>query len=381
MSDLQQIVDDQVDAGRVPGAVAVRAEGDHVTVAAGGHLGVGRDPMPEDALFRISSLTKPLTAAATMVLVERGRFALDDPVAPWLSELAEPSVLRTPDADLDDVVPAVRPVTVRHLLTLQGGHGVPAHGGGPVVRRMAAERLQGPPRPQEGPSTDEWLARLGRLPLLHQPGEGWTYDTGSDVLGVLLARAGAAPLGDVLADALLEPLGMADTAFWVQPGDLDRLATLHARADDGTFAVVDPPDGQWAAPPPRPSGAGGLVSTAADWLAFARMLLAGGEHRGRRVLSEASVRLMTTSHVEAEPDNPFLQGHGWGFGGSVDLAATDPWNVPGRYGWVGGTGTAGYVVPARGTAMVWLGQVEMGGPDDFEALAAFLTWATASRPG
>ncbi|QYG93574.1 beta-lactamase family protein [Iamia sp. SCSIO 61187] len=375
MTTLQDIVDEQVATGAVPGAVALVADADEITVAAGGVRAVGGDPMTRDSLFRIASITKPITAAATMALVERGRFGLDDPVSRWLPELAEPVVLRTVSSALDDVVPAVRPITVRHLLTSQGGHGFPSDFAVPVVGRLLDDLAQGPPRPQERPPTDEWMARLARIPLLHQPGEGWTYNTSSDILGVLLARAEGTSLDDVFADTVLEPLTMADTGFSVAPEDLDRMTACYRRDDHGDLEQVDPPDGHWAAPPPFASGAGGLVSTVDDWAAFGRMLLARGEHRGRRVLAPESVDLMLTSHVEAEPDSPFLEGQGWGFGGSVDLTPTDPWNVPGRYGWVGGTGTAGYVIPSRGVVTVWLGQVEMEGPDDFRAIAAFLTWA------
>jgi len=380
MPSLLETVDELYASGGIPGAVALVADADDITVVAVGERTIGGEPMQRDTMFRIASITKPIVAAATMALVERGRVGLDDPVERWLPELADPVVLRSVDGPVDDVVPAGRPITVRHLLTSQGGHGFPADFSLPVVARLFEDLEQGPPQPQAVPPPDEWMARIARIPLLHQPGEGWTYNTGSDVLGVLLARAEEVPLGNVLADTVLRPLGMDDTGFAVPPGGLDRMASYYRRdpAGDG-FALVDPPDGQWSAEPAFPSGAGGLVSTADDWLAFGRMLLAQGQHRGQKVLSPESVRLMTTSHVEAEPDNPFLQGHGWGFGGSVDLAATEPWNVPGRYGWIGGTGTAGYVIPSRGTVTIWLSQVELAGPDDFSAVGAFLSWA-ASRP-
>jgi CubicO group peptidase (beta-lactamase class C family) len=378
MSTLQDIVDEQVASGRVPGAVALLADvgTGEVDVAAGGVRSTGGAPMTRDTVFRIASLTKPITAAATMALVDRGRLGLDDPVATWLPELADPVVLRAVDADLDDVVPAVRPITVRHLLAFQGGHGFPSDFSAPVVQHLFAEGLQGPPRPQEALPPDAWMAKMGAVPLLHQPGEGWTYNAGSDLLGVLLARAEGAGLDEVLDDTVLGPLHMTDTAFHAGPDAVGRVPTQYRRDEAGGLEVIDPPDGQWASPPPFLSGAGGLVSTADDWLAFGRMLLAGGTGpSGAQVLSAESVRLMTTSQAEADPASPFLQGEGWGFGGSVDLTERQPWNVPGRYGWTGGTGTAGYVIPSRGLVTIWMGQVEMAGPDDFSALAAFLTWS------
>lgn len=380
MQSLQETVQAQVDAGLVPGAVALVAEGGDITVAAAGVRTVGGGRMTRDSVFRIASITKPITAAATMVLVDRGRLGLDDRVDRWLPELAAPHVLRRPDGPLDDVVPAARPITVRHLLTFQAGHGFPGDFAGPVVARLLDDLRQGPPQPDATPPPDEWMARLATVPLLHQPGAGWTYNTGSDILGVLLSRVEGAPFGDVLTDTVLGPLRMGDTGFAASPGGLERMTTWYRRdADAGGFQLVDPPDGQWRARPAFPSGAGGLVSTADDWCAFGRMLLARGEYDGTQVLSPEAVDVMTASHVEAEPDNPFLQGHGWGFGGSVDLAATERWNVPGRYGWVGGTGTAAYIIPSRGLLVIWLSQVELNGPGDFDALAAVLTWAVRQR--
>lgn len=380
MSELQDLVDGQCASDAIPGAVAIVAEGAALTVAVGGVQSVGGAPMSRDSLFRIASITKPIMAAATMVLVEQGRFALDDPVARWLPELSDPMVLRSVGGPVDDVVPAERPITVRHLLTLQGGQGFPADFSAPVVARLVEDLHQGPPQPQAVPSPDEWMARLSRIPLLHQPGAGWTYNTGIDILGVLLARVAGAPLGDVLEETILAPLGMTDTSFAIGEHDVHRMTSSYRREPDGGELVLDdPPDGQWAMAPAFQSGAGGLVSTADDWLAFGTMLLARGEHNGRRVLSTDSVRLMTTSHVEAEADNPFLEGQGWGFGGSVDLQPTEPWQIPGRYGWIGGTGTAGYIIASRSTVAVYLSQVALGGPDDFSSLGAFLTWVASRR--
>ena len=377
MTSLQETVDAQVAEGVVPGAVALVARGDEVTVAVAGEQSPGGPPMARDSLFRLASITKPIMAAATMALVDRGRFALDDPVARWLPELAAPiGAAPASTARSTTWCPRSGPITVRHLLTFQGGHGFPSDFSVPAVAPLFEDLGQGSPQPQAVVAPDEWMARLARIPLLHQPGEGWTYNTGSDVLGVLLARAEGAPLGDVLADTVLDPLGMDDTGFSVPADALGRMTSWHRRdPDTGELELIDPPDGQWATEPEFPSGAGGLVSTADDWLAFGRMLLAGGTHGGRRVLSAEAVDQMTTTQAEAEPDSPFLQGQGWGFGGSVDRVVQEPWDVIGRYGWVGGTGTAAHVIPSRDAVVIWLSQVELLGPDDAEAMGAVLTWA------
>jgi len=373
MNDLQAILDEQHAAGRIPGAVALVARGDHVEVAAVGDRSIGGPAMTQDSLFRIASITKPITAAATMVLVERGAFGLDDAVDAWLPELADPMVLKDPSGPLDDVVPAERAITVRDLLMLRGGHGFTPDVMSPAGQALQERLHQGPPRPRLVPPPDEWMARLGEIPLVHQPGEGWSYNVGSDLLGVLLARAQGTSLGEVLRETILEPLGMRDTGFWTD--QVDHLTSYYESGQDG-FELVDPPDGQWASPPPFESGAGGLVSTADDWLAFGRMLLEGGGS----VLTPESVQLMMTSHVEGEPDNPFLDGQGWGFGGGVDVRLEDPWNVVGRYGWVGGTGTAGYVIPSTGTVVVWLSQVELSGSQGMAAMAEVLTYAATTAP-
>jgi CubicO group peptidase (beta-lactamase class C family) len=217
---------------------------------------------------------------------------------------------------------------------------------------------------------------LAGIPLLHQPGEAWLYNTCSDVLGVLIARASGQSLPDFLAERVFEPLGMKDTGFHVPAASLARLTTAY-RPDGDTLVVADPPGGVIARPPVFPSGAGGLVSTAADWLTFGRMLLADGEP----LLSRESVRLMTTDQLTARQRADgalFLEGQGWGFGGSVDVQVLQPWNVPGRYGWVGGTGTSAHVVPSTGTVAVLLTQREMTGPASTPMLNAFWTYAAGT---
>lgn len=361
---LHDILKTHVSNGSVTGAVGLIARGDQVEVEAVGWADAdGSAPMTRDSIFRIASITKPITAAAVMMLVEDGRIALDDPVGPWLPELASPSVVRTPDAPADDVVPAARPITVADLLTFRAGYGFGSDFSLPAVGLLFSELKQGPPQPQLVAAPDDWMAALGRIPLLYQPGDAWLYNTCSDIQGVLIARVCGRPLPEFLAERLLQPLGMSDTGFAVPAGQLHRFTSYYRAGPAGGLDLVDPPEGEWSRLPAFPSGAGGLVSTADDWLSFARMLLAGGTAGGRRLLSPASVGLMTTDHLtqpQRDASGLFLEGQGWGYGGSVDVAAVDPWNVPGRYGWVGGTGTAAHIIPSSGSVTILLTQTEMG---------------------
>ena len=379
MSQLHDILDPHVRAGNLPGAVALVATGDDAEVTVAGRRGIDGVPMTRETIFRISSMTKPITAAAVMLLVDQGVFALDDPVAPWLPELASPRVLRTPSSPIDDVVPADRPITVHDLLTSRGGHGLPSDFTLPVVGLLVGELGQGPPAPQQVAAPDEWMTALSTIPLLHHPGEGWLYNTSSDIQGVLVARTTGRPFDEFLAERVFGPLGMVDTGFHVPADKVDRFAEYYRTDPDHGLSVADRRDGEWSSPPAFPSGAGGLVSTVDDWWAFARMLLAGGTVGDRALLSGTSVELMMTDHLtEAQRASArlFLGGQGWGFGGSVDLEATDSWNVPGRYGWVGGTGTAAHVIPASHTTTVLLTQVGMTDPAPPALMREF--WAHAA---
>jgi len=382
MTNLRELLQSHVDGGTAPGLVGLVARGGAVEVAAVGSVDVeGTAPMARDTVFRIASIGKPITAAAALLLVDDGSVALDDPVDRWLPELASPVVVRTPDAPLDDVVPARRPITLTDLLDSRAGYGFPSDFTLPAVAALFAELRQGPPEPQRVAPPDEWMAALSWIPMLYQPGDAWLYNTCSDILGVLIARVSGRSLPEFLAERLFEPLGMADTGFAVPPDRLDRFTSYYRPRPDGGLTLVEAPTGQWSSLPPFPSGAGGLVSTADDWLAFARMLLAGGEAGGRRLLSPAAVRLMTTDHLTAaqrDASRLFLEGQGWGFGGSVDVDAVDPWNVPGRYGWIGGTGTAAHLVPSTGTVTILLGQVELTGPTPPPLMRDFWRYAATA---
>ncbi|MER7198929.1 serine hydrolase [Streptomyces sp. CB01635] len=365
MTSLQDIFAPHVRDGSLPGAVALVARGDRVEVETAGSAALGGStPMARDSIFRIASITKPMVAAAVMMLVDEGRIALNDPVDQWLPEIAKPVVVSAPDAPVDDVVPAARPITVADLLTFRAGWGFPSDFSLPAVQSLLGLQKNGL-SPQLVPPPDEWMAHLARIPLLNQPGEAWLYNTCSDIQGVLISRVTGSALPDFLAERVFEPLGMTDTGFEVPAGKLDRFTTSYRPRPEGGLELADAPDGQWSSLPEFPSGAGGLVSTVDDWHAFARMLLAEGVAGGRRLLSADAVRQMTTNHLtvaQREASGLFTEGQGWGFGGSVDVAPNNPWNVMGRYGWVGGTGTAAYLVPSTGAVSILLTQVEMTGP-------------------
>ncbi|WP_341719456.1 serine hydrolase domain-containing protein [Micromonospora sp. FIMYZ51] len=349
---MRQLLERHVESGLVPGAVAVLARKGEVHVVATGRLafeGVGSStPMAGDTICRLGSMSKPIAAACAMTLVEDGTLRLDDPVDDLLPELAKMTVLTDPHGPLDDTVAAQRSITLRDLLTYTLGIGMVPAQPGTVPIADALDTLG-------SPSPDEWLGRLGRLPLVHQPGERWMYHTAADVTGVLIARATGMSFEDALRERICDPLGMKDTAFSVGGESMDRFATAYERdsAPSGAAIVEDTPDGRWSRPPTFESGGGGMVSTADDYLAFASALLAGGAHCGERVLSRPAVTLMTTDHLSAEQKaiSGFWPGYfdamGWGFGMSVRTRRTLLGPSVGSYGWPGFYGTAWYNDPAE----------------------------------
>jgi CubicO group peptidase (beta-lactamase class C family) len=346
---------------KVPGLVALVARGDQVHAEALGRLAVGGPPVARDSVFRIASTTKPITAAVTLALAAEGLIGLGEPVDRLLPELASRTVLRRMDGPLDDTVPAARAITVRDLLTFTFGFGMvgemfAAPEPWPVVAAADELRLAtiGPPDPPVPPDPDTWIAALGSLPLLAQPGERWMYNTGAQVLGVLAARAAGQPFSDVLSTRIFGPLGMRDTGFWA--ADTHRLATSYRPTPDG-LVVWDEPGGKWSRPPAFGDGAAGLVSTADDLLAFARMLLRGGAP----VLPADAVRAMTAGQLTAAQKAAggllpgFFDGRSWGFCQAVYDS--------GAFGWDGGLGTSWLVDPAVDLAVIVLTQRMFEGPE------------------
>jgi CubicO group peptidase (beta-lactamase class C family) len=362
LARVREVLERHVDADYIPGAVAVVARRGEVHIEATGNLafdaaGPGT-PMAADTICRIGSMTKPVVAACAMTLVEDCTLRLDDPVDEFLPELADMRVLADPDGPLDDTVPANRPVTLRDLLTFTLGTGMVPAEPGTIPISDALNALDPPPSP------DEWIRRLGMLPLVYQPGERWMYHTAANVTGVLIARATGMSFGDALRERICEPLGMKDTAFSVAGANIGRLATAYQRDDaTGEILVEDGPDGYWSQPPAFEDGGGGLVSTADDFLAFASALLAGGTRNGERVLSRPSVTLMTSDHLTSAQKavSGFTPGYfndiGWGFGMSVRTrrghigpppGVSYPWAASvGSYGWPGVYGTGWSNDPAE----------------------------------
>jgi CubicO group peptidase (beta-lactamase class C family) len=370
---LHEVMSEFVSAGTVPGLVLALSRGSDIVVDAIGCATPGGAAIQPDAIFRITSMTRPVTAVAALQLIGTGRLGLDEPAERLLPELAGRRVLRQLDGPVTDTVPARRPVTVRDLLTFRSGFGMilapPEEY--PILAAEAALELRsvGPPAPGSPLDPAEWLRRMGTLPLMDQPGTQWRYATSSQVLGVLVSRAAGEPLESYYAERIFEPLGMDDTAFWLPEGELGRLVPAYD-TDGGTLVPADD-GGQWAGPRPFADGGAGLVSTAGDYLAFGRMLLGGGALAGTRILAPEWVAAMTTDQLspqQRDTAGPILDGRGWGFGLSV-LGSPDGHGAgPRGYGWSGGYGTSWLNDPEAGLTGVLCTQLfASAGGTDLEA--------------
>ncbi|MFI5542783.1 serine hydrolase domain-containing protein [Streptomyces sp. NPDC051815] len=377
-----------VDSGRIPGVVALVGRDGHTHVEAIGTMRhEGGAPVRRDTIFRMASTSKPVAMAPVMVLLDECVLRLDDPVDQWLPELADRRVLSRPDGPLDDTVPARRPVTVRDLVTSTFGLGMDLSTfGAPIQAAIQELELTGHATPI--PEQDEWMRRLGTLPLMHQPGEQWQYHISHDVLGVLVSRVTGRPFEAFLRERVLDPLGMTDTGFHVPAEKIDRLPPSYApHPQTGEFTVWDEAEGgRYSAPPAFQAGGGGLVSTADDYHAYFRMLLNGGMHGTTRILSRAAVELMTTNRLTPEQERTrsalardavhvsFGQGQqgGWGFGMAVRTYRGD-YAPLGQFGWDGGTGTSVYADPENRLTGVLLTQVGLSVPDPARLVQDFWT--------
>jgi CubicO group peptidase (beta-lactamase class C family) len=368
LDQLHDVMAGHVESGDMPGLVTLVSRHGEVHVDAIGRLAFDGPPMTRDTIFRITSMTKPIAAAAAMILVDEGKLRLDDSLDRWLPELANRKVLLAVDVPIHQTVPARRAITLRDLLTFRCGYGmIPVFPDRYPIQKAIAEAglAPGPVFPSFPP--DELMRRYGSLPLIYQPGERWLYNAGTEIVGVLIARVAGVTFGEFLRDRIFAPLGMKDTGFHVPPDKHHRFATTYAY-DSATkkLKVFDQPvTGKFSSPPVFENGSAGLVSTADDFNAFAQMLLSGGQLGSKRILSAASVELMTTDQLSLENKQEsqlFLGDLGsWGFGMSVVFKERDD-ATPCRFGWDGGYGTSWYSNPREQLTGILLTQRMMNSP-------------------
>jgi CubicO group peptidase (beta-lactamase class C family) len=358
LEDNRTSVVQAVDAGLLAGAVTlVWQRGNVMQVNEIGYRDVEAGlPMQRDTIFRVASMTKPVTVAAAMALIDEGKLALSDPVSRWLPELADMQVLVDPSGPLDHTVPARRPITIEDLMTHRSGLAYVFSVEGPISKAYGRVSLR--------QDQDHWLAEIAQLPLLHQPGELLTYSQATDVLGIAVSRIEGKPLHTVLSERVLDPLGMADTGFFISPDKRARAATMY-RLDPQTGLQHDAMGPIPVTEPRFCQGGASLVTTVDDYLRFARMLLGGGEVDGVRVLSEESVRLMRTDRLtDVQKQNPFLGMPFWlgrGFGLNLSVV-TDPARSTQLYGpgglgtfsWPGAYGTWWQADPANELILIYL---------------------------
>ena len=383
---MHQVLSGYVERKEMPGLVALVSHHDDVHVETLGTLSVGHPtPMKRDTIFRIASLAKPITAVATMILVEECKLRLDESIEAWLPELANRRVLKSMSSQPDDTVPALRAITVRDVLTFRMGFGsvMAMPDTYPIQKLIREYRIggDGPPLPSQAPGTEEWLQKLGSLPWMAQPGERWMYHVSADVLGVLIARVSGQSLGTFMRERIFDPLGMKDTAFHVSSEKLDRLPTCYFfNRQTNTLDVFDDVvNSAWRPEPPFESGGGGLVSTIDDYFAFSRMMLHKGRHGREQVLSRAAVELMTSDQLTPEQragaEVFFGAYRSWGFGMAVDIQRDDIFHAPGRFGWDGGLGTSAYTDPGEGMIGILFTQRMMDSPQPAKVFTDFCTLA------
>ncbi|WP_315754894.1 MULTISPECIES: serine hydrolase domain-containing protein [unclassified Bradyrhizobium] len=350
-----------VDRGELAGIVSLTSRGGEIVHAEtiGWRDVETKSPMRPDTLFRIASMTKPITSVAAMMLVEEGRIALADPISRWIPELADLRVLRDAAGPLDDTVPARRAITVEDLLTHRSGIAYAFFSEGPL--KLTYERALGDPAMNRS-TPDEWLAALGTLPLAYQPGDRFHYGHSTDVLGFLIGRVAGKPLRQVLQERIFAPLGMADSGFWLPHAKRDRLASLYGYDETaGRLAKVEPV--MYDEPPAYTPGGGGLISSAPDYHRFARMLLRGGELDGVRLLRPATVELMRTNRLTdgqrqiSFAGMPLWQTSGFGLGLAIaEDSIGNPYacGAPGSMTWPGIFGTWWQADPVNDLIMIYL---------------------------
>jgi CubicO group peptidase (beta-lactamase class C family) len=383
---MRRVLSGHIERKEIAGLVALVSHHDNVHVETLGTLSIDQPtPMKRDAIFRIASLSKPITAVAAMMLVEDCKLRLDDSIEPWLPELANRRVLRSMTSEIHDTVPAHRPLTVRDLLTYRMGFGsvMAPPNTFPIQKLIREYKIgsDGPPLPAQAPTTEEWVNRLGSLPLMAQPGERWMYHVSHEVLGVLITRVSGRSLGAFLQERIFDPLGMKDSAFHVPPEKRDRLPTSYTfNHRTNALTLYDGvTDTAWGSAPAFESAGGGLVATLDDYFAFCRMMLNKGRHGRQQILARATIDLMTSDQLTPEQRagaEVFFGGYrSWGLGMSIDIRREEIFHTPGRFGWDGGLGTSAYTDPAEGMIGILFTQRMLDSPQLPRVFTDFWTLA------
>jgi len=376
-----------VAAGDRPGLVMLVSKAGEIHVdAIGSHDFEGRTPMRRDTIFRIASITKPITAAVTMKLIEAGKLSLHEPIDRLIPELANRRVLKQLNGPLNETVPAKRPILVSDLLTMRMGMGaIMSPDNYPIQAALMREGVFTPFYMPTAHSADAWIAKLAQFPLMNQPGEVWRYDTSITLLGALIERASGKHLDEVFDELILHPLGMKDSGFVVSKDKLDRLPIAYQKNQQtGRLEVWDPcGEASFFAKRHGFFGAhGGMVSTIDDYFAFSQMMLNKGRHGDRQVLSANSVELMMTDHISADviAHSTFIPGfwdlRGWGYGGSI-MKKQVP-NQPRGFGWDGGYGIVAYWDAASRVTVLLFSQRLVSSPDYDEIFKRFFNRAYAA---
>jgi CubicO group peptidase (beta-lactamase class C family) len=345
-----------VDDGRLAGVGTLLARrGKIVNANAFGKMSLGgAEPLQRDAIFRIYSMTKPITGVAMMMLFEEGKWRLEDPVSRYVPGFAKLQVYTGDNADgsmkLED---ARRPMTMRELMTHTAGLGYVLNQSNAVDRRFISEQVLNAAAPLQA-----MIDKMTTIPLMAQPGTRWYYSSAVDVQGYLVEKLSGQPFADFLKARLFDPLGMKDTAFYVPKEKLGRLARLHRDGPDGKSTAPEGDPQQSTMVPQGPSGGGGLYSTGDDYLRFAQMLLNGGEFGGRQYLSPRTVQMIRTNHVQADALKTMRAGTGWGLGVRVvtDAAAAGEPVSDGSFDWFGIGGTWFWADPA--SDLVFVGMMQ-----------------------
>jgi len=367
---LHALMQQAVDQKQIAGIVTILARhGKVVDYRAYGQRDMASGaPMTRDVIFRDFSMTKPVTGVAMMILYEQGKWLPSDPIAKYIPEFAHLKVYKGVDADGKMILAdPVHAPTMRELMTHTAGFTYGFFGDTPVDKMYRDANLLG------SKNLQDFIEKLARIPLLYQPGKGWTYSMSMDIEGYIVEKLSGQPLPDFMRQNIFTPLGMRDAGFFVPAGKRSRFSTLYRTGPNGEL-LADPSAsrraGDYDVQPSMPSGGGGMVSTAEDYYRFAQMLANGGELDGKRILAPATVKLMTSNHVPASlltgefgiGLQVLRPGFGYGYNGAVVFDPPEA-NLPegkGTYFWDGAAGTWFWTDPANDVIFIGMIQRMLG---------------------